>query len=46
MTNLKIRSILISDLESFLIKGASCEENEAFFLSKGLSCTWEPTVFE
>ena len=28
MTNLKIRNILISNLELFLIKGASYEENE------------------
>ena len=35
MTELKIRNILISDLESFLIKGWSCEENETSFLYKG-----------
>ena len=35
MTNLKIRNVLISDLELFLIKGGSCEENETCFLYKG-----------
>ena len=44
MTNLEIRNILISDLEFFLIKGASCEENETCFLYKGVSCTREPTL--
>ena len=37
MTNLKIRNILILDLGFFLIKGASCEENETCFLYKGVS---------
>ena len=45
MTNLKIRNILISDLELFLIKGASCEENENCFLYKRVSNTREPTAF-
>ena len=40
----KIRNILISDLELFLIKGASCEENETSFLYKGVSYMREPTV--
>ena len=44
MTNLKIRRILISDLELFHIKGASFEENETCFLYKGVSCMQEPTV--
>ena len=44
MTNLKIRHILISDQELFLIKGASCEENETCFSYKGISYTREPTV--
>ena len=41
------KNILISDLELFLVKGASCEENETCFLYKGVirvSYTWEPTV--
>ena len=42
MTNLKIRNSLFSDLELFLIKGASCEENETClqegFLYAGTFC--------
>ena len=37
MANLKIRNNLISDLELFRIKGASC-------IYRGVSCTREPTV--
>ena len=44
MTKLEIRNISISDLELFLIKGASCEENETCFLYQGVSYTREPTV--
>ena len=44
MTSLKVRNILISDLELCLIEGASCEENETCFLHKGVSYTREPTV--
>ena len=46
MTNLKIRNILISDLELFLIKGASCEEKETCFLYKWVSYTREHTVVQ
>ena len=45
MMNLKIRDILISDLGLFLIKRASCEENETCFLYKGVSYTRDPTVY-
>ena len=44
MTNLKIRNILISDLELFLIKGASREENETCFYTRGFLYTREPIV--
>ena len=44
MTNLKIRNILISDLQLFLIKGVPCEEIEICFLYKGVSYRREPTV--
>ena len=44
MISLKIRNILISDIELFRIKGASCEENKTCFVCKGASYTWEPTV--
>ena len=44
MTNLKIRNIIISDLALFLIKRASCEENETCSLYKGVSYTREGTV--
>ena len=36
----------MSDLELFLLKGASCEENETCFLHKRVSYTREHTVSE
>ena len=45
MTNLRIRKILISDLKLFLIKGASCEENETCFLyDERVTYTREPVA--